>query len=95
MKCKQLSLKDPREFYLLLEEQRDPDLIKTMVECIIDAHKNDKTNVDVFDITFENGIGLVFGINKSQYKTFLSNCIEDMIEIEEFELCSEIKKIIK
>lgn len=94
MACRYLSLKDPREFYVLLEEQRDPDLIKTMVECIIDANKNNKTTVDVFNITFKNRDELLFSIDESQYKTFLSNCIEDMIGIEEFELCTEMQKII-
>ena len=37
---------------------------------------------------------LVFSIDKSQYKEMLDNCMEDMIKIEEYELCAEIKKVL-
>ena len=36
--------------------------------------------------------GMVFTIEKSQYKDLLKNCLDDLIKIEEYELCAEIKK---
>ena len=38
--------------------------------------------------------GMVFNIEKSQYTELLSNCLDDLIVIEEYELCAEVKKII-
>ena len=38
---------------------------------------------------------LTFSIEKSQYKEMLKNCMDDLIKIEEYELCAEIQKIIK
>jgi len=37
---------------------------------------------------------MVFNIEKSQYTELLSNCLNDLIAIEEYELCAEVKKII-
>jgi hypothetical protein len=38
--------------------------------------------------------GMIFNIEKSQYTDLLSNCLNDLIAIEEYELCAEVKKII-
>ncbi len=38
--------------------------------------------------------GMVFTIEKSQYVDLLSNCLNDLIAIEEYELCAEVKKVI-
>ena len=35
---------------------------------------------------------MVFSIDKSQYKELLKNCLDDLIKIEEYELCAEIQK---
>jgi hypothetical protein len=37
---------------------------------------------------------LTFTIDKSQYREMLSNCMDDMIAAEEYELCAEIKKVL-
>ena len=37
---------------------------------------------------------IYFDIEKSQYTELLSNCLNDLIAIEEYELCAEVKKII-
>jgi hypothetical protein len=94
MACHCLSLKDQNEFYSLLKT-RDSDLIVKMVRCVISAAKRNKSSIDIFDITFKNLDSLVFTIEKSQYKELLSNCLDDLIAIEEYELCAEIKKILE
>jgi len=93
MACHCLILKNPEEFFTLLKE-RDSDLILKMVKCVLSAAKRNKDKIDIFDITFKNTDSLVFGVEKSQYKEVLKNCMDDMIAIEEYEICAEIQKII-
>ena len=93
MACWVLTLKDQREFFRLMKE-RDSDLILKMVKCVLSAYKRDKDGIDIFDITFKDMSELTFNIERSQYSELLSNCLKDMIEIEEYELCAEIKKVI-
>lgn len=93
MACHYLSLKDQNEFYSLLKS-RDPDLIIKMAKCVISATKRNKKNIDIFDITFKNLDSLVFTVEKNQYNELLSNCLDDLITVEEYELCAEIKKIL-
>jgi len=93
MACHCLTLKDQREFFQLMKD-RDPDMILKMVKCVLSAYKRDKDGIDIFDITFKDMSGMVFNIEKSQYTDLLSNCLNDLIAIEEYELCAEVKKII-
>lgn len=93
MACHCLMLKDINEFYSLMK-QREPGLILKMVKCVLSAQKRNKDNIDIFDITFKNMDSLMFSIEKAQYKELLSNCMKDLIKIEEYELCAEINKII-
>ena len=91
MACHCLYLKDQREFFSLMKE-RDSDLIMKMVKCVLSASKRNKAKIDIFDISFKDMSGMVFTIDKSQYNDLLKNCLEDLIKLEEYELCSEIKK---
>lgn len=93
MACHYLSLKDQNEFYSLLKS-RDPDLIIKMAKCVISATKRNKKSIDIFDITFKNLDSLIFTVEKNQYNELLSNCLDDLINVEEYELCAEIKKIL-
>ena len=93
MACWVLTLKDQREFFRLMKE-RDSDLILKMVKCVLSAYKRNKDGIDIFDITFKDMSGMVFNIEKSQYTDLLGNCLNDLIAIEEYELCAEIKKIL-
>ena len=63
-----------------------------MVKCVLSAAKRNKDNIDIFDITFKNLDNLVFSIERSQYNELLENCLNDLIALEEYELCAEIKK---
>ena len=94
MACHYLSMKNSDEFYLKLKG-RDPDIVLKMVKCVLSAFKRDKDMIDIFDITFKNMDQLTFSIDKSQYKELLSNCMNDLIQMEEYELCADIKKILE
>lgn len=93
MACHCLMLKNQREFFQLMKD-RDSDLIIKMVKCVLSAYKRNKDGIDIFDITFKDTSGMIFNIEKSQYKELLSNCLNDLIAVEEYELCAEVKKII-
>ena len=93
MACHCLMLKDQREFLQLMKE-RDSELILKMVKCVLSAYKRNKDGIDIFDITFKDTSGMIFNIEKSQYTELLSNCLDDLITMEEYELCAEVKKII-
>jgi hypothetical protein len=69
-------------------------MIMKMVKCVLSAAKRNKPTIDIFDITFKNTDGLIFTIDKSQYTELLSNCLNDLVALEEYELCAEIKKFI-
>ena len=86
MACHCLTLKDQREFFQLMKD-RDSDMILKMVKCVLSAYKRDKDGIEIFDITFKDMSGMV-------YTDLLSNCLNDLIAIEEYELCAEVKKII-
>jgi hypothetical protein len=75
-------------------KERDSELILKMVKCVLSAYKRDKDGIDIFDITFKDTSGMIFNIEKSQYVELLSNCLNDLIAMEEYELCAEIKKIL-
>ena len=76
-------------------KERDSELILKMVKCVLSAYKRGKDQIDIFDITFKSMDQLTFTIDKSQYKELLSNCMDDLIKIEEYEMCAEIKKILE
>jgi len=76
-------------------KSRDVDIVLKMVKCVLSAFKRDKDTIDIFDITFKNMDQLTFSIEKSQYKELLGNCMNDLIVMEEYELCAEIKKILE
>ena len=94
MACHYLYLKNANEFYMKLKN-REVDLVLKMTKCVLSAFKRGKDQIDIFDITFKNMDQLTFTIDKSQYKELLSNCMKDLIEMEEYELCAEIKKILE
>ena len=91
MACHYLYLKDQREFFSLMKA-RNSDLIMKMVKCVLSATKRNKQSIDIFDITFKDTSSMAFTIDKSQYNSLLENCLDDLIKVEEYELCAEVKK---
>ena len=76
-------------------KNRDADIILKMAKCVLSAFKRSKDSIDIFDITFKNLDGMVFTVDKVQYKELLNNCMNDLVIMEEYELCAEIKKILE
>lgn len=91
MACHILFLTSQSEFFNKLKS-REPDLVIKMVKCVLNAIKRKRDKVDIFDITFKDTSELVFSLEKNQYHDLLKNCLNDLIEIEEYEICAEIKK---
>ncbi len=91
MACHYLYLKNEREFFELMKS-RDIDMVTKMVKCVLSAAKRNKDKIDIFDITFKNTSSMIFTIDKSQYQDLLKNCLDDLIKVEDYELCGEIKK---
>jgi hypothetical protein len=87
-------MKNENEFYTRLK-QRDPELILKMTKCVLSAFKRNKDLINIFEISFKDMSQLTFSVDKTQYKELLSNCLKDLIELEEYELCAEIKKIME
>jgi hypothetical protein len=94
MACHNLYLKDSKEFYGLLK-QRDPDIIFKMVKCVFNAAKRGKEQVDIFEVIFKDMSELTFTIDQPQYKELLNNCLDDLIAVEDYEMCGEIKKFLE
>ena len=91
MACHYLYLKNQREFFELMK-QRDSEIIMKMVKCVLSAAKRNKDKIDIFDVSFKDMTSMVFTIDKSQYNEMLKNCMDDLIKIEEYEMCADIKK---
>jgi hypothetical protein len=93
MACHHLILNSFKDFLDLIKE-REPDFILKTVKCVLNAYKQNKDEIDVFEVDFQdNTDSLTFSLNKDQYMNLLDNCGKDLIKMEEYELCSQIKKI--
>jgi hypothetical protein len=93
MACHTIFMKDQKEFFLRMKE-RDPEIILKMVKCVLSAHKRKVNKLNIFEIVFKDTTYMIFAMEKSEFKNFLGNCLQDMINIEEYEICAQIKKII-
>lgn len=88
-----LSLTNEKEFFSLLKA-RDSELVLNMVKAILKGIKDKRDKIDIFEIIFKDTSELVFSIEKDQYTTVLGNCLHDLEEMEEYELCTSVKKVL-
>ena len=86
-------MKDEKEFFLRMKD-RDPEIIFKMVKCVLSAYKRKVNKLNIFEVVFKDTSYMVFAMERKEFKNFLNNCLQDMINIEEYEICAEIKKII-
>lgn len=93
MACHTIYMKDEKEFFLRMKE-RDPEIILKMVKCVLSAHKRKVNKLNIFEVVFKDTSYMVFAMERKEFKNFLNNCLQDMINIEEYEICAEIKKIL-
>lgn len=93
MACHTIYMKDEREFFLRMKE-RDPEIILKMVKCVLSAYKRKVNKLNIFEVVFKDTSYMVFAMERKEFKNFLNNCLNDMINIEEYEICAEIKKVV-
>jgi hypothetical protein len=86
-------MKDEKEFFLRMKD-RDPEIIYKMVKCVLSAYKRKINKLNIFEVVFKDTSYMVFAMERKEFKNFLNNCLQDMIDIEEYEICAEIKKIV-
>jgi len=75
-------------------KERDPEIILKMVKCVLSAYKRKISKLNIFEVVFKDTSYMVFAMEKKEFKNFLNNCLQDMVNIEEYEICAEIKKIV-
>jgi len=93
MACHTIYMKDEKEFFLRMKD-RDPEIIYKMVKCVLSAYKRKINKLNIFEVVFKDTSYMVFAMERKEFKNFLNNCLQDMIDIEEYEICAEIKKIV-
>lgn len=93
MACYNIRLKN-REDFIELIRSRDPEMVISMVNCVLSAIKSKKKKVDIIQVKFDTGEGMMISASQEDYKNLLEKCKEDLIELEEFELCAEIQKAL-
>ena len=89
-----VTFKNMQEFFQKMKE-RDPDMIRKMAKTVIHAVNTNRKKIDVFQVIFNNTSEYVFTVDDDQYISCLRNCMGDMIKIEEYELCSQIRDILQ
>jgi len=93
MACHTIYMKDEKEFFLRMKD-RDPEIIYKMVKCVLSAYKRKINKLNIFEVVFKDTSYMVFAMERKEFKNFLNNCLQDMVDIEEYEICAEIKKIV-
>ena len=88
-----LFMKDPREFYNKLKG-RDPEMITKMDKSALHGIKNKKDKIDLFEVNFKDTTTLTFTIEKDQFLEIIKNCLDDMIKLENYELCAQMRDVL-
>jgi len=71
---------------------KKPTMMKSLVLNIAEGIEEDLESVNVAEIKHHN---IVINVSKSEWKGGLEKAMEYYIEMEEYEECSKIKKLIK
>lgn len=69
----------------------DPEMVYEIIRGILYGIERNKKSVDLFEIECGNDIQ-IFSIPRSKWKKALEKSLSRMIEIEDYETCSSIKK---
>lgn len=73
---------------------QDPEIVYEIIRGIFYGMERNKKSVDLFEIQTSNDIQ-VFSIPRAKWKKALEKSLSKMIEIEDYEMCSSIKKAIE
>ena len=71
---------------------KKPLMMKTLVTNIADGIKDDLESVNIAEIKHHD---VIISVPKDEWKSGLENAMEYYIKIEEYEICSKIKKLIE
>lgn len=74
-------------------EVKDPQMIYEIIKGIFYGIAKGLKEVDLFEVQVRDE-NKVFSIPRDQWEKSLNKCLERMIEIEDYETCSEIKKAL-
>ena len=89
-----VTFKNMQEFFQKMKD-RDSDMIRKMAKTVIHAVNTNRKKIDVFQVIFSTTGEYIFTLDSDQYLNCLRNCMDDMIRIEEYELCSQIRDILQ
>tara|TARA_R110001592_G_scaffold271671_2_gene538230 strand:+ start:2114 stop:2458 length:345 start_codon:yes stop_codon:yes gene_type:complete len=67
-------------------------ILEETLKAIIDALKNNKEKAELFNVF---NMSVIIELKKSQFKTVLEKINDMLIRNEEYERCSQLKKLIK
>lgn len=70
---------------------QDPEIVYEIIRGVIYGIEKNKDSVDLFEIESGNDIQ-IFSIPKNKWKKALEKGLSQMIEMEDYETCSVIKK---
>ena len=70
---------------------QDVEMVYEIIRGILYGIERDRNSVDLFEIQSGEDVQ-IFSIPKSKCRKALENAISKMIEIEDYETCSDIKK---
>ena len=87
-----LSFKNQSEFFDKIKN-KDSDLVLKMVKTILWAIKNKKLKIEIFQVVFSESKEITFSLERKEYLKTLNLQMPKLIELEEYELCSQIQKI--
>ena len=74
-------------------EVKDPEMIYEIIKGIFYGIAKGLEEVDLFEVQVGDE-NKVFSVFRDQWEKALNKCLEGMIEIEDYETCSEIKKAL-
>lgn len=90
-----LSYDTENDFYKDLLTNKNPNLIKKIVKCVLSAHKRKKKEIEIFEVTFKNQqLIMPYKITQINYLKCLSRHLDGMIHLEEYELCAQMRDAI-
>jgi hypothetical protein len=70
---------------------QDVEMVYEIIRGILYGIERDRNSVDLFEIQSGEDVQ-IFSIPKSKWRKALEKAISKMIEIEDYETCSDIKK---
>ena len=88
---KRFNLKDEAVTVDAMLQVKDPEIVYEIIWGIFYGIARGSEEIDLFEVE-DAGNTHTFSIGKHQWSKALNKCMEVMIELEDYETCSEINK---